>query len=181
MSRNSLTLPSRATVLFLAAVTVLLTGTARPARAQVAFQPTVSSFPDGVGLSVSPVVSADRRYVRMGINPVFTGLQGFDPFSVPAAVGGTGFAGMNGLTGPGGGGGGNGGGGGGPAGFASVGFGPRAGAFQTPSPDVSALLAGRAGYPQRPSLVAGALKSGDPRLAPAAKTRLKRPSRSKGR
>ncbi len=33
--------------------------------AQVAFAPTVSSFPNGVTLNATPVVSADRRYVRM--------------------------------------------------------------------------------------------------------------------
>jgi hypothetical protein len=56
-------------------------------------------------MSVAPVVSADRRYVRLGVSPFFTGLQGFDTFPVPAAVvgggfggpgGGVGFAGMDG-------------------------------------------------------------------------------------
>jgi hypothetical protein len=82
-----------------------------PVRAQaVAFQPVVTPFPSGVGLDVTPSVSADRRYVRMGIGVSFTSLLGFDTYSVPAAVSG----GMNGaIGGLGGGGMGMGGGGGG--------------------------------------------------------------------
>ncbi len=85
------------------------------ARAQaVAFQPVVGSFPQGATMSATPVVSADRRYVRLTLNPQFTGLEGFDNYAVPAAVsGGTanvgggaggllGFAGVNGpMAGPG--------------------------------------------------------------------------------
>ena len=59
-----------------------------------AFQPQVSSFPDGVQLFVTPVVSADRRYVRMSLSPIFTTFLGFDTFNVPVLVGGAG-----GLTG----------------------------------------------------------------------------------
>lgn len=67
-------------------------------RAQaVAFQPVVTPFPSGVSLGVTPTVSADRRYVRMGIGVSFTNLLGFDTYSVPAAVSGTG--GMNGAIG----------------------------------------------------------------------------------
>ena len=65
----------------------------------VAFQPGVASFPNGVSMSVTPVVSADRRYVRLGVSPYFTGLQGFDTFPVPAAVGGGGFGGLGGGVG----------------------------------------------------------------------------------
>src|SRR4051812_47670431 len=65
----------------------------------VAFQPGVASFPNGVSMSVAPVVSADRRYVRLGVTPYFTGLQGFDTFPVPAAVGGGGFGGFGGGVG----------------------------------------------------------------------------------
>ena len=67
------------------------------ARAQaVAFQPVVTPFPSGVTLDVTPTVSADRRYVRMGIGVSFTSLLGFDTYSVPAAVSG---GGMNGAIG----------------------------------------------------------------------------------
>jgi type II secretory pathway component GspD/PulD (secretin) len=59
----------------------------------VAFQPTIGQFQDGVQLFVTPVVSADRRYVRMTLAPVFNSLQGFDTFTIPAAVGGGGLGG----------------------------------------------------------------------------------------
>ena len=36
----------------------------------VAFFPQVTQFPNGVTLFVTPVVSADRRYVRMTLSPV---------------------------------------------------------------------------------------------------------------
>ncbi|WZO96388.1 hypothetical protein EP7_003380 [Isosphaeraceae bacterium EP7] len=78
------------------------------ARAQgvVAFQPEIDALPSGVSLPVTPVVSADRRYVRLGMNPQFTDFGGFQTFPVPAAVAGGnssmglgmngGFSGMNG-------------------------------------------------------------------------------------
>lgn len=59
----------------------------------VAFQPSIGSFADGVQLLVTPVVSADRRYVRMTMAPIFQTLQGFDTFTIPAAVGGGGLGG----------------------------------------------------------------------------------------
>jgi hypothetical protein len=78
---------------------------APPAGAQaVAFQPVVNSFPNGVMMSATPVVSADRRYVRLTMNPQFTALNGFDTYVVPGAVsGGPGGAlpgGLAGLNGP---------------------------------------------------------------------------------
>jgi len=59
----------------------------------VSFFPQVAQFPNGVQLQVTPVVSADRRYVRMTLAPNFTALEGFDTISVPAAVGGSGLGG----------------------------------------------------------------------------------------
>ncbi len=59
----------------------------------VAFFPVVGSIPIGVTLSVTPVVSADRRYVRMTLSPFFNALNGFTTIQIPAAVGGTGFGG----------------------------------------------------------------------------------------
>jgi hypothetical protein len=77
---------------FLAAIGFLaLLGTS--ARGQVAFQPVVGSFPNGVSMSVTPVVSLDRRYVRLGVVPQFTALEGFDTYLVPGAVGGGGVGG----------------------------------------------------------------------------------------
>jgi hypothetical protein len=93
------------------------------AQGAVAFQPVVSSFPSGVTLDVTPAVSADRRYVRLGLAPNFTGLNGFDTFAVPAAVGGGGFAGMNGFVGGAGGMGGGGAAGAGGGGFRAAGLG----------------------------------------------------------
>ncbi len=37
----------------------------------VAFQPTPGAILDGVSLSATPVVSADRRYVRLSLSPLF--------------------------------------------------------------------------------------------------------------
>jgi hypothetical protein len=78
----------------------------------VAFQPSIGFVPSGSTLTVTPAVSADRRYVRLGVNAYFNTFNGFTPFAIPlAAVGGGGnFAGMNGVMGGGGVGGGIGGG-----------------------------------------------------------------------
>src|SRR3954449_12997634 len=54
----------------------------------VAFQPVVGSLPNGPSLGVTPSVSIDRRYVRLGVNPQFIGVEGFNTFLVPGAVGG---------------------------------------------------------------------------------------------
>jgi len=69
----------------------------------VAFQPVVAPFPSGVMMSATPVVSKDRRYVRLTVTPEFTALQGFSTFSVPAAVsgGGIGTGGLGGGLGSG--------------------------------------------------------------------------------
>lgn len=60
----------------------------------VAFQPQISPLPDGVILNVTPVVSADRRYVRMTLSPFFQTFIAFDTFTIPAAVGGGGLGGQ---------------------------------------------------------------------------------------
>src|SRR4051794_2061840 len=54
----------------------------------VAFQPVVGAIPNGPTLGVTPAVSIDRRYVRLGVNPQFIGVEGFNTFLVPGAVGG---------------------------------------------------------------------------------------------
>jgi hypothetical protein len=58
----------------------------------VAFGPQIGTAPDGVIFPVTPVATADRRYVRMSLSPQFYGFQGFDTITVPAAVGGGGVA-----------------------------------------------------------------------------------------
>ena len=96
------------------------------AKAQaVGFAPGVAPLNDGVTLSATPVVSADRRYVRLSMQPTFQTINGFMNFPVPAAVGGGGFGRGAGGGGAGGGGagglgGGNAGQGGGLGGFANV-------------------------------------------------------------
>ena len=64
----------------------------------IGFVPIPAPFPNGTILNVTPAVSADRRYVRLTMNPTFNVLNGFTTISVPAAVSGGG-AGMNGLLG----------------------------------------------------------------------------------
>ncbi len=90
-------------------------GTTEETKAQaVAYFPQVGTLPDGVALDVVPVVSADRRYVRLSLNPQFQTVNGFQNLPVPAAVsgggggggpgggglGGGGLTGMNGPIGP---------------------------------------------------------------------------------
>jgi hypothetical protein len=77
-----------------------------PGRAKgqaVAFDPTIGSIPDGVSLNVTPVVTADRRYVRLSLGVQFQTIDGFSNFPIPGAVGGGG-GGRGGLGGAGGGG-----------------------------------------------------------------------------
>ncbi len=73
-----------------ALMAVLMTPGRAKAQA-VGFAPGVGSVPDGVSLGVTPSVSADRRYVRLGVAPGFQTVNGFQNFPVPAAVGGGGF------------------------------------------------------------------------------------------
>ncbi len=57
------------------------------------FIPQIATIQDGVTLSVTPVVSADRRYVRMTLSPSFITFSGFDNISVPIVAGGGGLGG----------------------------------------------------------------------------------------
>jgi hypothetical protein len=75
----------------------------------VAFVPGIGAIPSGETLTVTPAVSADRRYVRLSVNAEFNALIGFTNFPVQGAVGGGGgagafggLAGMNGVVGQGG-------------------------------------------------------------------------------
>ncbi len=90
-----------------------LLGASSRAHAQgaVAFQPVVNAFPNGIVMSVTPVVSADRRYVRLGVQPQFVALTGLETYTIPAAVRGGVANGAIGAPGAG-------------AGFPSVGLGP---------------------------------------------------------
>lgn len=63
------------------------------ARAQIAYTPIVSPILNGVALNAQPVVSADRRYVRMTLNPYFNTVNGFTTYSAPIGAVGGGFGG----------------------------------------------------------------------------------------
>jgi hypothetical protein len=95
----------------------LVGGIHSPAKAQIAYIPEIGSVPTGATMTVTPVVSADRRYVRLSVNAFFNNLNFFSTFSFPggAVSGGGNFGGVGGGGGGGnlGGGGGNLGGGGG--------------------------------------------------------------------
>jgi hypothetical protein len=92
----------------------------------VGFQPIVQTLPEGTMLTVSGVVSADRRYVRIAVAPIFSQIGNVQTFTFagnadPAPGGGAG--GGAGGGGPGGGAGGGGAGGGGAGGGAGGGGG----------------------------------------------------------
>ena len=94
----------RAARLFVATFALLAALLMMPGRAQaqgaVAFQPSVGQIPDGVSLNVAPVVTADRRYVRLSLNANFSTINGFSNFPVPGAVsGGNGTGGLRGGLG----------------------------------------------------------------------------------
>jgi hypothetical protein len=99
---------------------------AAPASAQaVGFQAIPGFIPSGPTLNVTPSVSFDRRYVRIGVNAQFIGNVNFTTLQVPAAVGGGpggpgALRGIGGLGGLGGGGGGAAGGGAGVGGGGAV-------------------------------------------------------------
>jgi hypothetical protein len=135
------------------------------ARAQViAYQPVINSIPDGAILNVTPVVTADRRYVRLTVSPFFSTFDGFQNFVIPGAVtGGNGLGGGLGGLGGGLGGGGLGGGGGvggGGGGFRNVmNNGAPMGAFENQV--ASAVMGQMTGYeaPYDPSYLAAGTKN----------------------
>lgn len=108
-----------------------------PGRAEaqaIGFAPQPASISDGVSLSATPAVSADRRYVRLSLGVGFQTVDGFQTFPVPAAVGGGGGGGGLGMGGRGGGPGGGFGGLNGPAGAGQPGA---AGLASPMGPDVA--------------------------------------------
>ena len=64
--------------------------------------PIIGSVPNGVTMTVTPVVSADRRYVRMTLSPFFNANNGFTTFQFPSlgAVGGSGLGGAGAIISP---------------------------------------------------------------------------------
>src|ERR1700677_4515147 len=84
-------------------ITLGFQGLVPHARGQaIAFEPIIGLAPTGSTLGVTPVVSADRRYVRLTVNPSFNVVNGFSTFGIPGAVSGgpSVNAGMNGVIGP---------------------------------------------------------------------------------
>jgi hypothetical protein len=87
----------------------LVGGIQSSAKGQIAYIPEVGFVPTGVTMTVTPAVSADRRYVRLSVNTFFNDVIGFSTFSFPggAVSGGQNFggagagvnAGMNGIIG----------------------------------------------------------------------------------
>lgn len=73
----------------------LPTLTAAVARGQgaIGFAPNIGVAPDGVAMSAAPVVSADRRYVRLGVNANTFGFLGFDVVTQTVGAVGGGFGG----------------------------------------------------------------------------------------
>ncbi len=72
----------------------------------IGFQPQIVTIPDGIQMSVAAVVSADRRYVRLSVQPFFTNITDVFTFSFIGGVGGGGQGGGGQFGGGGGGGGG---------------------------------------------------------------------------
>ena len=97
-------LKRRAVVLAVALIALVGRGFGSAAYGQaIAYEPVVGFVPNGATMTVTPVVSADRRYVRLSVSPFFNTINGFQNFTTPlGAVGGGGLAGMNGLVGQGG-------------------------------------------------------------------------------
>jgi hypothetical protein len=84
-------------------ITLGIQGLLPHARGQaIAYEPVIGQALTGSTLGVTPVVSADRRYVRLTVNPSFNVLNGFTTFGIPGAVSGgpSVNAGMNGVIGP---------------------------------------------------------------------------------
>jgi hypothetical protein len=144
----------------------------------VAFQPTIATFPDGVILNAYPVVSHDRRYVRLGVEPQFITLEEFNTFIIPGAVSGGGLGGIGGgLGGIGGGlGGGFGGGLGG-----GVGGGGNLGGFASMPAGGLAVADPLAGAYVRSTMTAAQAQPSAPRMTSARSSRIGKSAASKRR
>ncbi|MGI9176387.1 MAG: hypothetical protein ACR2IT_00850, partial [Pirellulales bacterium] len=66
----------------------------------VGYQPIITTLPEGTNLSITAVVSADRRYVRINAQPLFSGVGTVTQFNFSGAgAGGTGGMGGGGMGG----------------------------------------------------------------------------------
>jgi hypothetical protein len=91
-----------AIVLAIALISLASLGAGSRAYGQaIAYEPVIGFIPTGSTLTVTPAVSADRRYVRLTVNPYFNALNGFQNFtSQLGAVGGGTAGGLAGMNGP---------------------------------------------------------------------------------
>ena len=65
---------------------LVLAGSPPQAKAQaVGFAPVIGSAPEGIAMGVTPVVSADRRYVRLSVGATFSTVDGFQNYTSPSA------------------------------------------------------------------------------------------------
>jgi hypothetical protein len=99
----------RLQVILVGGILFLSHGFDSAARAQaIAYIPGIGFIPSGATMTVTPVVSPDRRYVRLGVDAFFNNLNSLQTFSFPggAVSGGGGFGGFGGMNGVMGGGGG---------------------------------------------------------------------------
>ncbi len=122
----------RVAVMGLAAASAWVWGSGQTAFGQggaIAYEPVVNWYLNGAALTATPVVSADRRYVRMTLNPYFNTVNGFTTYSAQLGAVSGGGVGGGGIGGGGGGAGGGIGGGGGGAGGGFGGGGAGGGAF----------------------------------------------------
>ncbi|QDT15886.1 type II secretion system protein GspD [Alienimonas californiensis] len=65
----------------------------------VAYQPDVQLIQEGITMSVTAVISADRRFVRLTVSPEFTNVIDIFSFTYASAGGGGGVGGAGGLAG----------------------------------------------------------------------------------
>jgi hypothetical protein len=86
-------LVSKRTIGLAVGLLALLAGLPSPAKAQaIAYTPEIGFIPTGQTLTVTPAVSADRRYVRLTVDAFFNALNSIQTFSFPGAgVSGGGF------------------------------------------------------------------------------------------
>ena len=144
------------------------------ARAQgaVAYTPGIGNISEGLSLSVVPAVSADRRYVRLSLNPTFQTIDGFQNFPIPFGVSGAGGTGggRGGFGGLGGGLGGLGGVGGAGAGFRSVMAG-----MEAPAGPLDALFSPSFGNPSDRTFATRSMTKRQARAAAVKAARAKKP------
>jgi hypothetical protein len=72
-----------------------------PGRRGVGYRPEITTLPEGVNMTATAVISADRRYVRVTATPLFSVIGEVNTFNFATGQGGT-TGGAGGAAGPGG-------------------------------------------------------------------------------